>query len=242
MDGPERNGARVLLEDGKGAKAILLPNADGAHGAEIARRLGAQDGGRAAQLLELGKPMDLRSGDSLHMSGFATGNNMSDHYTTVLPSRQGFNLLGSRFDLQYAQHLDMEPLFEQARARCEGLPGVATLFSKAGEGSRFSHLETRVQKYDAEGRGAGMGNFQLDDKSITLADGGKLHPHTDAKHTGVVMLVSIGATCEFLVDMAKTCQLQQHGRCVQRAQTNFPSEDTLPWSEIMMMIRRAVLA
>ena len=27
--------------------------------------------------------------------------------------------------------------------------------------------------------------------------------HTDAEHTGLVMLTSLGATCEFLVDLAK---------------------------------------
>jgi len=220
QNGGDGGVGKVLLADRKGhPKAILLENADGARGAEIARRLGAQDGGRAAQLLELGKPMDsmdLASGDSLKMSGFATGNNMSDHYTTVLPSRHGFDRLGPRFDQLYAQHLDMEPLFEQVRDCCKNLPGWATLFSKAGKGSRFSHLETRVQKYPAE---AGDFDFQLGD--ISWQDGGKLHPHTDAKHTGLVMLVSIGATCDFLVDLTDKCQLQQHGRWEQRGKLKF---------------------
>ena len=99
--------ARVLLSahDKKGhvhPKAVLLENADGAYGAKIARCLGEQDGGKAARLLKLGR--DMMSGDMLRMSGFATGNNMSDHYSTVLPSRDGFDMLGPHFDQQVDCH------------------------------------------------------------------------------------------------------------------------------------------
>ena len=60
-----------------------------------------------------------------------------------------------------------------------------------------------------------MDGFQLIG-DIAMEDGGKLHPHRDASHTGLVMLTSLGASCEFLVDLAtgpKQCQLQQYGRC-----------------------------
>lgn len=102
-------------------------------------------------------------------------------------------------------------MFEKARSRCKDLlPGKEeTLFFAKAE-KLFSHLETRVQKYDAEKRVWGGGG------DTAFEDGGKLHPHTDAAHTGLVMLTSLGATCEFLVDLAKGrngCQLQQHGGC-----------------------------
>lgn len=105
----------------------------------------------------------------------------------------------------------MKPLFEKARSRCKDLLSgeEETLFFAKAE-KLFSHLETRVQKYDAEKQVWGGGG------DIALEDGGKLHPHTDATHTGLVMLTSLGATCEFLVDLARggnSCQLQQHGRC-----------------------------
>jgi hypothetical protein len=91
--------ARVLLSDDEGhPKAILLENADGAHGALVARCLGEQDCGNAARLLRLGNSI----GDETRMSGFATGTNMKDHYETVLPSRPAFDMLGPRFDQQVA--------------------------------------------------------------------------------------------------------------------------------------------
>ena len=99
-----RCSARVLLWDDEGhPKAILMENADGAQGASIARCLGEQDDGRAATLLELGDSI----GDELKMSGFATGTNMSDHYSTILPSRHGFDMLGSHFDQQVARIIRM---------------------------------------------------------------------------------------------------------------------------------------
>ena len=225
VEWPDLSGcaARVLLRDDEGhPKAILLENADGAQGAEIARCLGEQDNGKAAKLLELGNSI----GDELKMSGFATGTNMGDHYATVLPSRLGFDMLDPHFDQQYARHLDMKPYFEKARSRCKALlhgEEETLFFAKAGKQIAkarkqfwFSHLETRVQKYDAEKGDSAIYGFQHGRGDISWKDGGKLHPHTDAEHTGLVMLTSLGATCEFLVDLAKgekSCELQQRGRC-----------------------------
>ena len=120
----------------------------------------------------------------------------------------------------------MRPYFEQARSRCKALLSgeeEALFFAKAGNQFAkarkqfwFSKLETRVQKYDAEKGDSAVDGFQHGRGDIALKDGGKLHPHTDAEHTGLVMLTSLGATCEFLVDLAKgkkSCQLQQRGRC-----------------------------
>ena len=120
----------------------------------------------------------------------------------------------------------MRSYFEQARSRCKALLSgeeEALFFAKAGKQFAkarkqfwFSKLETRVQKYDAEKGDSAVDGFQHGRGDIALKDGGKLHPHTDAEHTGLVMLTSLGATCEFLVDLAKgkkSCQLQQRGRC-----------------------------
>jgi hypothetical protein len=45
-------------------------------------------------------------------------------------------------------------------------------------------------------------------QDCNVEDGGRLHPHTDHTHTGLVILVSFGATCEFVVDMEKNCQVR----------------------------------